>query len=357
MPDSSSVQPILDAAEQAAAAGDLGAAGELLRQAVQLQEIDLGPHHPDLANTLNNLGVVCEKTGRLGEAERCYRRAYEIAAAGFEPDHPFVITSRKNLADFCEAHGKAIEPPPAAPVAAPVAPPASPPRAVSSPTIATAAGKDARLATKQGGFQKAIFNPLTIALIAVLVLAAIVIMRPSEQGDSRPQDPSPATPAPIESGTRADAAANTAAPVATDSGGPSREAAPRSTAPVERPAPSKEAARDGPARASAQPIVAEAQVCRRFSTSDWRCEEAGSAVAPGSLVYFTRIKAARATTVEHRWYHGEDLQQRVLLDVGANPGAGYRTYSRLAVSATGRWRVEVRTTGGTLLHEERFNVR
>jgi hypothetical protein len=80
-------------------------------------------------------------------------------------------------------------------------------------------------------------------------------------------------------------------------------------------------------------------------------------VAPGSLVYYTRIKAASATAVEHRWYHGDDLQQRVSLSVAANPTAGYRTYSRLAVSAAGSWRVELRTTGGTLLHEERFTVR
>ena len=101
-------------------------------------------------------------------------------------------------------------------------------------------------------------------------------------------------------------------------------------------------------------------MCRRLSTTgspDWRCEQAGSPVAPGSLVYYTRIKAARATTVEHRWYHGDDLQQSVQLDVAANPGAGYRTYSRLAVSAAGRWRVEVRAEGGALLHEAQFNVR
>jgi hypothetical protein len=46
----------------------------------------------------------------------------------------------------------------------------------------------------------------------------------------------------------------------------------------------------------------------------------------------------------------------VLLDVAANPSDGYRTYSRLAVSAPGGWRVEVRSEGGTLLHEERFDV-
>jgi hypothetical protein len=80
-------------------------------------------------------------------------------------------------------------------------------------------------------------------------------------------------------------------------------------------------------------------------------------VAPGSLVYYTRIKAATATTVEHRWYHRDDLLQRVVLGVAANPTAGYRTYSRLVVTAPGAWRVELRTASGTLLHEDRFNVR
>ena len=35
---------------------------KLLRQAARLQEASLGPRHPDLANTLNNLGIVCEIT-------------------------------------------------------------------------------------------------------------------------------------------------------------------------------------------------------------------------------------------------------------------------------------------------------
>jgi hypothetical protein len=106
--------------------------------------------------------------------------------------------------------------------------------------------------------------------------------------------------------------------------------------------------------------VARAQVCRRFSQAgspDWKCEQAGATVAPGTLVYYTRIKATSATTVEHRWYHDDELQQRVRLSVAANSEPGYRTFSRLTIGATGRWRVELRTASGTLLHEERFNVR
>ncbi len=298
-----------------------------------LQETQLGPHHPDLANTLNNLGVVCEKTGRLDEAEGCYRRAYEIAAAAFDPDHPFVITSRKNLADFCEAHGRTIEPP----ATAAAAPSASPPQPVAPSTIEPSTSEDARPAAKPRGFQITRSSSLTIALVAVLVLAvlgAIVMRRPSRPEESPSPDSSPAAQAPVTSVTQPDAAANSAAPVANDPGSPSKEAA--------------------------QPTVAEAQVCQRFSTAgspDWRCEQVGSSVAPGSLVYYTRIKAASATNVEHRWYHGNELQQRVSLRVAANPAPGYRTYSRLAVSAAGSWRVELRTTGGTLLHEERFTVR
>ena len=137
-------------------------------------------------------------------------------------------------------------------------------------------------------------------------------------------------------------------------------AAPPSTSRGDTAVASKKPARGGSTRAAAQPTVADARVCRRFSptgSGEWRCDRAGSSVAPGSLVYYTRIKAATATTVEHRWYHRDDLQQRVVLDVAANSTAGYRTYSRLAVTAPGMWRVELRTSSGTLLHEERFNVR
>ena len=339
-----SVHPILEAAEQAAAAGDIAAAGELLRRALQLQETDLGPHHPDLANTLNNLGVVCEKTGRLDEAEGCYRRAYEIAATAFEADHPFVITSRKNLAEFGEAHGRAIEPLPA--TAAAASAPAARPEVIPPPPMEPPRREDVPPASKH---QRVPIALLTIGLIAVLVLGVIVMRRSNRTPASTPPDPPLAATTPVESASTRDTAVDSTTAAAADAG-----------AAAKKPAPSREAARPGSARGAAQPTVAEAQVCRRFSATgspDWRCEPAGSSVAPGSLVYYTRIKAPRATTVEHRWYHGDDLQQRVVLDVAANPTAGYRTYSRLAVSAAGRWRVELRTTSGMVLHEERFNVR
>ena len=130
MPDSAQVRSAVDAAEQAATAGDFNAAARHLRDALALQERELGPAHPDVASTLNNLGVVCERIGDDAEAERCYRRACEIVTAAFPPDHPFVETSRHNLEAFCEARALPVTVPTLAgpPVNAP-----SPPRAIPEP--------------------------------------------------------------------------------------------------------------------------------------------------------------------------------------------------------------------------------
>ena len=72
---------MIEAAEQAAIADDLSLADELLRAAARIQEAELGPLHPDLANTLNNRAIVAEKAGRFGDAETFYRRAVAIASA------------------------------------------------------------------------------------------------------------------------------------------------------------------------------------------------------------------------------------------------------------------------------------
>jgi hypothetical protein len=49
------------------------------------------------------------------------------------------------------------------------------------------------------------------------------------------------------------------------------------------------------------------------------------------------------------------LLKSVDLSILANPGDGYRTFSRNTVGS-GEWRVELRTRDGVLLHEERFTV-
>jgi hypothetical protein len=103
--------------------------------------------------------------------------------------------------------------------------------------------------------------------------------------------------------------------------------------------------------------VAAAQLCTALR--EWRCEAADSQVSPGPLSFYTRVKSATATTIEHRWYQGDRIHRVVQLRIEANPGAGYRTYSRTTIDneRAGDWRVELRSADGTLLHEERFRVR
>ena len=102
---------MLDQAERAVTEGDLASADELLRGAARIQEEELGPLHPDLANTLNNLAIVAEKAGRPDDAEMFYRRAASIAAASLPADHPMVAESRQNLEGFCRERGLSIDAP------------------------------------------------------------------------------------------------------------------------------------------------------------------------------------------------------------------------------------------------------
>src|SRR6186713_962240 len=141
MPEPREARSIIENAEQAAAAGDYASAEDLLREAVALQEQTLGPDHPDLANTLNNLGVVCEIADNPIDAEHYFRRAYTIATATLAPDHPFVVTSRKNLHDFCAARGRPTELRPSPPaIAAWLEAPAS--RAVPPPESSASAKEE-----------------------------------------------------------------------------------------------------------------------------------------------------------------------------------------------------------------------
>jgi hypothetical protein len=76
------------------------------------------------------------------------------------------------------------------------------------------------------------------------------------------------------------------------------------------------------------------------------------------MFFYTQVQSATATTIEHRWYQGDRLRQAVQLRIQANPGAGYRTYSRRTVSnePAAEWRVEVWSADGAVLHEVRFTV-
>ena len=347
MPEPREPRSIIENAEQAAAAGNYSSAEELLREAAALQEQTLGPEHPDLANTLNNLGVVCEITDNPIDAEHYFRRAYTIATATLAPDHPFVVTSSKNLHDFCAARGRPAELRPSPPeVAAWLEAPlhrAAPPRESSPP----AKRQDVTPIPR-----KRSLRPLALGAMSGVALLIVILMMTRPWGSRAEETKSPAASATAPARETSDPRPTppTAEPIAR--GEPT--ATPQ---PTRSEADAISARPNTLTRSAAMPTVVTAQLCTAIRV--WRCEAADSQVPPGPMFFYTQVKSATATTIEHRWYQGDRLRQAVQLRIQANPGAGYRTYSRNTISSesVGEWRVELRSADGAVLHEVRFTVR
>lgn len=337
MADSSGIQVLVEAAEHAASVGDWPSAEERLRRVAAVQTEQLGPGHTDLAYTLNNLGVVCERTGKADEAEQFYGRAYAIAAAALPLDDPLVVTSGQNFRELSASRGKPLDATPSAPSPTP---PIEAPVTVEPTSSATADVTSHPDVTSRSSATR-------IAVIVGVVFAALIGWYFwSGSGESVDSVKSQKVAEPQE----------VVETEAQSSPTPAVAAAPAAESPnitESRPAvPLK------PRATSAPVSVVVAQLCSALSTTDWRCAPASPPTAPGSLYFYTRIQSPLPATVEHRWYYAERLVQTVRLDISANRGPGYRTYSRQTISPerAGNWRVELRSQDGTVLHEERFVV-
>jgi hypothetical protein len=370
MTETRDIRAVVDAAEQAAAAGDYASAEQLLTEVAVLQGASLGPLHSDLANTLNNLGVVCEILEKPQRAERHFRRAWEIAAATLEPDNPFVATSRKNLEDFCNARGIAVDVPtaaqdPPAPVAqastaaparlAPVGPPPAvvvdnlaPPTSRVDRPIEHQTREDARPVAAEPPSRRI---PVAALLAGALVVAivAVVVWRNMSVPADMPREAAAPNPAPVAAAppaVQAPEAAPASPPIVEPTPPPPPAAAPTSRARTAAPA--------------APPVVVSARLCKELSTgSDWHCAPPDSPIESGAVYFFSRVKSSTDTTIRHRWYHGGRVLRTAELRIGANATDGYRTFSRTTVNGRGSadWKVELISKDGVVLHEERFVVR
>jgi len=78
--------------------GQYAQAEPLFKRALAIDEKALGPDHPDVATGLNNLaGLYCEQ-GHYAQAEPLFKRALAIREKALGPDHPLVAASLNNLA-------------------------------------------------------------------------------------------------------------------------------------------------------------------------------------------------------------------------------------------------------------------
>ena len=78
---------------------DLNAEAEVLTErALASRERVLGPDHPDVATSLNNLAMIRELQGRHEQSAALYKRALAISEKTLGPDHPELAPILNNLA-------------------------------------------------------------------------------------------------------------------------------------------------------------------------------------------------------------------------------------------------------------------
>ena len=407
MPELSEIERSIAEAERATVARDHVAAERALRLVLKLQEADLGLAHPDVANTLNGLAVVCDNLGRPDEAEFLYRRALGIARRTLEPGHPYIVTSLENLSSLYRVQGKPEKikkiregwlPGSGRPVAeaeeaadgvvAPVVPvhPETAATAMPAPRVQRVSGRsqENRLRPIYAAASQPAF--LLGGVVVVLMLltwflfgAATDPSVPGQDGagtrvrtsggelGTQKVNPtgelasrgSETNRAPAGAVAVSDSGIGPSAPAPTDLVTSTNVPPPERLTMVASDAPSE----SGSVRSS---LVAAADICGQLDTRDadgtplaeWRCQIVGDRAAPGQLSFYTRIRSRTSTTVEHRWLRNGVLEQRIVLDVEANNGSGFRTYSSHTVSpeARGMWRVELRLGNQDLLHVEEFVV-
>jgi tetratricopeptide (TPR) repeat protein len=87
-------------------AGNYVEAISVAQQLLAIREKALGPDHPDVARSLNNLAVLYFHQGRYADAEPLYKRSLVIREKALGPDHPDVARSLNNLAVLYDKQGR-----------------------------------------------------------------------------------------------------------------------------------------------------------------------------------------------------------------------------------------------------------
>ncbi len=82
---------------------------EVAQRKVAELEAELGPEHPDVAVSLNNLASLLDDQGSYAEARPLYERSLAILEKVHGPEHPDVATSLNNLAYLLDAQGSYAE--------------------------------------------------------------------------------------------------------------------------------------------------------------------------------------------------------------------------------------------------------
>jgi tetratricopeptide (TPR) repeat protein len=84
-------------------------AEQLQRRSLCIRESCLPAEHIDIANSLNQLGILLHKIARIRESEQMYRRSLTIYEASLSPMHPGIVTNLCNLAALFSETNRKVE--------------------------------------------------------------------------------------------------------------------------------------------------------------------------------------------------------------------------------------------------------
>ena len=73
------------------------------RESLTIRRAKLSPLHPDLAQSLSNLGLLLQQTGRLDESEELGREALAIRRRTLGQQHVLIVQSLNNLGQLLQA--------------------------------------------------------------------------------------------------------------------------------------------------------------------------------------------------------------------------------------------------------------
>jgi tetratricopeptide (TPR) repeat protein len=77
-----------------------------MERALAIFEAAYGSDRPEVAQALDNLGVVLRELGELPQARAHHKRALAIFEATYGPDHPDIATTLDNLGAVLRALGE-----------------------------------------------------------------------------------------------------------------------------------------------------------------------------------------------------------------------------------------------------------
>lgn len=83
--------------------GQYDRALKVAKAALQVAEQNVGPDHPDVADSLIGLALLYQTQGDHAKAEPLFKRALAILEKALGPDHPNVATLLDNLAKLYRA--------------------------------------------------------------------------------------------------------------------------------------------------------------------------------------------------------------------------------------------------------------